>query len=874
MTHPTTRSLRRSNLSESAELNRRDFLQVVGTASLITSTSSLSASALPTKDETPVEDPGTSSFDLVEQARRNRIVRETLSPDFFEGMLLGNGDVGVVAVVRPDALGLHLGKSDCWDVRVNEDHHQHVLNFEQLKRLWKEASEDAKRQGDPNRLFLEKSYPPFAEYTKKTRSAYARNWPRPWPCGTVWFHWDPRWVTLRSQTLDISSGLLTLVLDIQEFRESARSVTLSCFVSRDVAHVVVFTDGPLPVTSVAYYPEVDTETQLPLAEVHTAPGDSAVSFACFQRLPATEPVAGTTDVPETAADSSFALSAVLQGQWAEPVENRPLPGTEGKIRPGVVLIPQGSGRIVNPLRFDLTLATPQDHSDNQIQAEQLAWTMSSETVTTLQQKTERAWEDYWLRSGVQFQNRELERIWYHNQYFLACCLKPGHIAPGLFGNWNSGKIGTAWHGDYHMNYNTQQVYWSVFSSNHVEQHLPYIELVERLMPLAEQDARERFGLPGASFPHSAYPVPCRVNPYPVPPWGYEICETPWTVQSLWWHYRYTLDETVLQRVYPLMRGAARFIAAYVQLESDGTYHIAPTVAPESWGFTVDWRLNRNCILDLALSEFLLDAVVEASEILNVDVTERIRWTEIRQKLAAYPRDTGDHGEVWLEVLNAPVDTVCTHPVTLAPVFPAEQVGLGRREDQLLIARTTASTIRPEGCTDLVIQPLARARLGILSLDWFRKEVAYCLLPNGTAGCRVRQTGARYRDSTSFDFLMQAGIWIENFSLPAVLNECLMQSYTGVIRLFPNTDGLGPAEFHHLRAMGAFLVSAAWDGLQVTSLRILSEKGAQLRLVNPWKGADMEIRTLSNRATVTFVAREDDVIICETLPGKCYELLRK
>ncbi len=168
------------------------------------------------------------------------------------------------------------------------------------------------------------------------------------------------------------------------------------------------------------------------------------------------------------------------------------------------------------------------------------------------------------RSAVEFEDQELERIWYHNQYFLACCLREGKVAPGLFGNWTSGKIGTAWHGDYHMNYNTQQVFWGVFSSNHVEQHLPYVELCENLLPLSESYAREKFGLPGAFFPHSAYPVPSQTIPYPVPPWGYEICETPWTVQSLWWHYLYTLDKDFLRRVYPLLRAATRFLVAYVK----------------------------------------------------------------------------------------------------------------------------------------------------------------------------------------------------------------------------------------------------------------------------------------------------------------------
>jgi hypothetical protein len=102
-----------------------------------------------------------------------------------------------------------------------------------------------------------------------------------------------------------------------------------------------------------------------------------------------------------------------------------------------------------------------------------------------------------------------------------------------------------------------------------------------------------------------------------------------------------------------------------------------------------------------------------------------------------------------------------------------------------------------------------------------------------ANDRVRQTGGRYRDETNFDFMMRMGVWTENLSLPAVLNECLLQSYDGIIRLFPNTTNLGHAGFRHLRAAGAFLVSAHWDGRAVSNLIIESEKGARLRLFNPW-----------------------------------------
>jgi hypothetical protein len=521
-------------------------------------------------------------------------------------------------------------------------------------------------------------------------------------------------------------------------------------------------------------------------------------------------------------------------------------------------------------RLDLALFTPRDHNDNVAHAKREAARLSRIEIRQLQQQSESGWRQFWSRSSVEFADEELERIWYRNQYFLACCLREGKVCPGLFGNWTSGHIGTAWHGDYHMNYNTQQIFWGVFSSNHVEQHLPYVDLCESLLPMSESYAKEKFGIPGAFFPHSGYPVPSQVVAYPAPPWGYEVCETPWTVQSLWWHYLYTQDNIFLQRIYPLLRSATRFLVGYAKKEEDGKYHIVPTVSPENWGFTANRRLNKDCIIDLALSQFLIDATTEASRLLHADDREREKWAEVRANLAAYPQAEGPFGEVWLDVQNAPTEHVYNIPVTLAPVFPGEQVGIGLREQYLEIAHRTAKVIRLEGADDLVYQPLILARLGILSLRWFRREVRYCLLPNGVAQDRARQIGGRFNDATNYDTWMRMGIWVENLALPAVLNECLLQSYSGTIRLFPNTLHLGPARFRNLRAVGAFLVSAEWDGRVVSPVTIFSEKGRPVRLSSPWGNAEVHAyRTRGNRPIA--VNREGSIVIFETEAGETYRV---
>ena len=846
--------------------NRRRFLQ----ATAATAT----AGVLPAEMRSSSDGGNLDGFQI---AKRHAIVRDLPTPDFFEGMLLGNGDIGICITVRPDALGLHLGKEDSWDIRVSEDHYQHVLPFDELLKLWERASEEAKRLGKPDMLDLESNIDFFRDYTKKVDSSYRKSWPRPWPCGIVWIHWDSRQVRVRRQTLDPSNGMFTLEVEHDDLRGHRQKVTMWCFVNWNSGHVLVWSDAPAPIVSIAYFPNIDVQAQLPPPELDGGAREGFAEFFGYQHFPATVPTEDNPNPARTDKDRNFALCGHVAGAWsieglAETQERLK------KLEPGSKAAGEARGPFsvflrsqkAQPLRLDLTLFTPRDHADNVAFAKQEAARLSQIFPQKLAQETEVAWRSFWSRSAVEFEDKELEKIWYHNQYFLACCLREGKVAPGLFGNWTSGKIGTAWHGDYHMNYNTQQVFWGLFSSNHVDQNLPYVELVENLLPLARNYAREKMGMPGAFFPHSAYPVPSQVVAYPAPPWGYEVCETPWTVQSLWWHYQYTLDQDFLRRVYPLLRAATDFIVAFVRKEADGKYHIVPSASPENWGCTVDFRLNKDCIMDLALSEFLLDAMLEASRILERDESERAKWTEVRENLAPYPKIQGPDGEVWLDVLNAPAEHVYNIPVTLAPVFPGDQVGIGRHEEHLEIARRTARTTRLEGGNDVVFQPLIRARLGMLDLAWFKNEVRYCRSSNGVANDRVRQIDGRYSDNTNFDFMMRMGIWTENLSLPAVLNECMVQSYTGTLRLFPNTQGLGRARFRNLRSAGAFLLSAAYDGKTVSNVTLFSEKGATAKLENPWPGRQLRI-TLVGRQQPLTVSVKGSIVQFPTEPGERYRI---
>ena len=689
---------------------RREFIQTSAFATLA-ATQPLNAAAA-----APPERKSLDGFDL---AHAHSIVRDLPTPNFFEGMLLGDGDVGVCVVVRPDALGLHVGKNDCWDIRLSEDVEEQVLPSSELLKLWQRAGDEAKRQGKPDMLFLESSIDFFHEYTHKTEASYLRPWPRPWPCGSVWVHWDPRWVQPALHSLDPANGSFTLDLKCVNPVGGSRNAKLTVFVDWTTGLISASTDTPVSVQSIRYYPRIDQAqgsnadskiklSALPHPELSVQAGPAFAEFSCFQYFPALGPTEKMPAPPKSDKDRNFALHARIAGTWAvetgDKENSASLNATsEQALRldiklatPREILLERLEREAASSGDRHPWILIPQDHVfseqdlDTRTYARKEVERLVEIPSNQIQRDSEARWREFWSRSAVQLDDKELERIWYHNQYFLACCLRQGKTAPGLFANWSTDDIGTSWHGDYHMDYNCEQAFWGVFSSNHAEQHLPYVELCQNLLAMSEKFAHDKFDLPGACFPLTAVPVPSQSMFIPSPPWVYLISNTPWTVQSLWWQYLYTQDVDYLRRVYPILQAAAQFLAAYVKKGDDGKYHFIPTVSPENWGLTVDFRLNKDCIIDLALTQFLLDAVIEGSTVLETDAADRPHWKDIRENLAPYPKGKGPYGEVWLDVVDAPEEHVYNLPITLAPVFPGEQVGIGRdTEYQMELARRTA-----------------------------------------------------------------------------------------------------------------------------------------------------------------------------------------
>jgi hypothetical protein len=105
-----------------------------------------------------------------------------------------------------------------------------------------------------------------------------------------------------------------------------------------------------------------------------------------------------------------------------------------------------------------------------------------------------------------------------------------------------------------------------------------------------------------------------------------------------------------------------------------------------------------------------------------------------------------------------------------------------------------------------------------------------------------------------------------FAYAAAVMEMLLQSWNGIIRVFPALpDFWHNAYFQNLRAEGAFLVTAKFSDGQVTFVEIESEVGGVCRVRNPFVSDAALVDTRTGEQSVL----SGSELTFGTEPGGCY-----
>ncbi|MBQ4604733.1 MAG: hypothetical protein IJB16_09035 [Clostridia bacterium] len=435
-------------------------------------------------------------------------------------------------------------------------------------------------------------------------------------------------------------------------------------------------------------------------------------------------------------------------------------------------------------------------------------------------RTQKKWEKFFAASKVTLEDKEIEKFYNSSLYHLAGCMGNKEFPPGLFGNFITDDF-FPWAGDYHMNYNYEAPYYCIFSANHPELFDGYMAPVNDMREEAKRMAN-MFGCKGYAFPVSFGPKAYDVYSQPdckehgilflgQKSHAAYACVIP----IMHWHS--THDKVyALENYYDFVLNTATFWEDYLVKEknryvikNDAAHEIPYYRGKKFRYITHKGQIEAvNAINSLGLVKLLFSGIYSMAKELNLNPEKYPVWEDIIKNLSDFPTFI-KHGKKCFRYSKRGIRWRDDNTVGLQHIYPASQIGFSSGEKLLKIARNTyfINDRRLDDNGSNSYLP-AGARIGVdpdFLIEGIHQNIKEFGLPNR--------------------LFRHHGGGIEHLTMvPATINEMLMQSYEGVIRLFPCWNKKSAASFENLRADGAFLVSAELKNEQIASLKIKSLKG--------------------------------------------------
>ncbi|MEX2682043.1 MAG: glycoside hydrolase N-terminal domain-containing protein [Candidatus Sigynarchaeota archaeon] len=221
-----------------------------------------------------------------------------------------------------------------------------------------------------------------------------------------------------------------------------------------------------------------------------------------------------------------------------------------------------------------------------------------------------------------FDDPQLVALYFqYGRYLLICSSRPGGQPANLQGIWND-LVRPPWSSNYTMNINIEMNYWPAEPCNLPECVEPLVQFIKELQIAGTRTAKVDYGLPGWVCNHNS-DLWRTCNPIKGwTGWQWWPMGGAWICRHLWEHYAFTKDKAFLKETYPIMKGAAEFLLAYMAPDPSGKYLVsAPSTSPENAFLIDDNKRAASCMastMDASITWDLFTNLVKASKILDID----------------------------------------------------------------------------------------------------------------------------------------------------------------------------------------------------------------------------------------------------------------
>jgi alpha-L-fucosidase 2 len=441
------------------------------------------------------------------------------------------------------------------------------------------------------------------------------------------------------------------------------------------------------------------------------------------------------------------------------------------------------------------------------------------------------WRDFWSKSSISIPDTVLEKQWYMEQYKFGSAARPDVPPISLQAVWtaDNGKL-PPWKGDFHHDLNTQLSYWPAYSSNHLDLEEGFLNWLWKNRETFKKYTKTYFGTPGLNVPGVT-----TLTGEPMGGWiQYSFGPTVgcWLARHFYLHWKYTKDEKFLrEKTYPWLKDVAAYLDAISVKDDNGMRRLPLSSSPEIYDNSIKAWFTEITNFDLALIRWTYGKTSELAFELGLEEEAK----HYKQVLSEWPEPVVDLKSGLMFAPGFPYNESHRHFSHLMAFHPLGLVDFSNGKADKEIITNTLRNLEAKGSdwwTGFSFSWLgnlyARAFEGDNAAKTLR-TFAQCFCLKNSFHVNGDQCESGHSKYTYRPFTLEG-----NFAFAAGIQEMLIQSHTGIIRVFPAIpSNWEDVAFTTLRAEGAFLVSAEQKGDRVQKVKIISEKGGICRLKNPF-----------------------------------------
>ena len=448
------------------------------------------------------------------------------------------------------------------------------------------------------------------------------------------------------------------------------------------------------------------------------------------------------------------------------------------------------------------------------------------------------WESYWSQSSVSIPDSLLQRQYYLEMYKFGSAARDDAPPISLQAVWTAdhGKL-PPWKGDFHHDLNTQLSYWPAYAGNYLNLEDGFINWLWKYRPAFKKYTKDYFGVNGMNVPGVT-----TLDGEPMGGWiQYSFGQGvgAWLSHHFYLHWKYTMDRKFLaEKAYPWLKDVAVFIDEISVVGEDGKRKLKMSSSPEIYNNSRKAWFAEMTNYDCALMRFNLEKAAELANELGLEEDAK-KWNQI---LSEFPELAVDDETGFMFAPEFPYNESHRHFSHLMGFHPLGLVDYSNgKTDQEIINNTLRNLEKQNSDYWTGYSFSWQGNLYARAFDGEKAAqvlttFAQCFCLKNSFHVNGDQCKAGHSKFTYRPFTLEG-----NFAFASAIQEMLIQSHTGTVKIFPAIPGdWKDVSFDKLRTYGAFLVSAEMREGKVISVKIKSEKGGSLSMSNPFVNENFKV----------------------------------